>query len=82
MPDRNVIMSEFEAKQKEFSCKAFECSALTGQGIQNAMYSMIYECLRPVEDFVSKFEEEMKEHMKNKRASEMGEFQLTQSVDN
>jgi hypothetical protein len=44
----------------EFHCKYQECSAYTGQGVRHAMFSAIYEILRPVEDFVNAFKEEMR----------------------
>lgn len=49
IPDKQVNVKDIEEKQEEFRCSFHECSALTGEGVQNAIYSIIYECLKPVE---------------------------------
>jgi archaellum component FlaC len=53
-------------------CSFSECSALTGEGIQNSVLNQIYECLKPVENFVAKFKEEIADQMDSRRQSEIG----------
>lgn len=55
MPNRDVTMEAIQEKQQQFGCEYTECSAFTGQGINNAFYSVIYEVLKPVEVFVKQF---------------------------
>jgi GTPase SAR1 family protein len=70
LTDRSIVLSEIKAKQNEFGCKYLECSAKTGTGINDVVLSLIYAVLKPVEEFVGKFKEELKEQMDSRRSSE------------
>ena len=59
LPGKDELLSECRKTQSDLQCSYSECSALTGEGIQNSILSQIYECLKPVENFVMKFKEEM-----------------------
>ena len=69
LPNKNVSLEDIQEKMKDLPYGFCESSAYTGQGVQNAMYSIIFECLKPVEEFVEKFKAEMKQQEESRRKS-------------
>lgn len=74
LPNKVVQPEDIQTKQKEFQCNYFEVSAYTGKGIQNAINEIVFECLRPVDQFVKKFEAELKQSVDDQGSSEKNTF--------
>ena len=60
LPDKKIQPHEVKKLSKIFNVPFVQCSAMTGQGIEEAFYTIIYQNLKPVETFFEKFKHEMR----------------------